>query len=162
MRRQLVVGRSTTCRVTFSGIKVPIIHRKRKPRFDSCRTRIANGVQPAARRKAVCIFVNGRKLARTGPLRLRVSGTGAGAMRPGPAWEYRFAGGADARRSALQKCLQPFPRSRISSQIKNGPPSSAVRIPTGRRAGAIRIRAVISQTARNAAPKMMLPQNKTR
>lgn len=100
--------------------------------------------------------------ARTGPLRLRVSGTGAGAMRPGPAWEYRFSGVADARLSALQKCLQPFPRSRISSQIKNGPPSSAVRIPTGRRAGAIRIRAVISQIARNAAPKMMLPQNKTR
>ena len=44
-------------------------------------------------------------------------------------------------------------RFRISNHKKNGPPMMAVMMPTGNSIGANTVRAMTSQTTRNAAPK---------
>jgi hypothetical protein len=63
------------------------------------------------------------------------------------------------------RLTQTVPKSCLrasSSQRKNGPPSSAVMMPTGNSVGAITVRAAVSQITRNAPPNSSVAGYKRR
>ena len=67
----------------------------------------------------------------------------------------RIAALATARAAADQNHSHKLLRRDRKIQMKNGPPASAVRTPTGISVGAITVREMVSQTARNAPPASM-------